>query len=122
MTEFDHHDGQALDLLKCNHWGRRLERFISSLNSTFNSPVIRDDCENWTPMQYLAMLLEAAADRVVERPAEVVQYEGDLEYDRAAIQKFRSLTDDAREIAHLAELIADMLQAPYNGDEGGDPK
>jgi hypothetical protein len=125
MTEFNHHDGRALDLLKCLHWGRELSTTVNLLNATWNAPVIDYDgvADEYTAFQYLRVLVDAAASDVVRRPEGEATDPDDLEYDLRTIKKFRTLAERGREVGRLAELIADMLQAPYEGDhEGGESK
>ncbi|MEU6858858.1 hypothetical protein AB0B28_08300 [Glycomyces sp. NPDC046736] len=119
MTDLSHHDTRALDLLKCLYWGQDLTTTVNLLNITWNQPVIPDDDGEYTAVRYLQVLVEDAASDVVNRPEAGEPVDpGDLEYDLQAIEKFRRLAERGREIGRLAELIADMLQAPYNDDGG----
>lgn len=119
MNEYDH---RALDLLKCLHWGRELSTAVRLLDVTWNAPVIDTDgtSDEYTPVEYLRVLVDTAAADVVEPPGSNVMEPEDLEYDLQAIAKFRTLAERSREVGRLAELIADMLQAPYGDDEAGD--
>jgi hypothetical protein len=120
MTEYNHHDTRALDLLKCVHWGAQLSNTVGLFNLTWNAPVIDTDGtgDEYTAVQQLRVFLDAAARDVVERPAVGEPMDPwDLEHDLQTIAAFRKLAERGREAARLAELIADILQAPYNDDD-----
>lgn len=119
MNHFDHHDGRALDLLKCAHWGAELSVTMRLLNGTWNAPVIDTDglCDEYTPVQQLRVLLDAAARDVVDRPpvGEPMEPE-ELEYDLQTIKAFRTIAERGRQAAALADQIADLLQTHYDYD------
>jgi hypothetical protein len=118
MSE-NEYENRALDLLRCLHWGRELSTVVGLLNVTWNTPVIDTDgtSDEYTAVEYLRVLVDAAAADVVEPPGSSAVEPEDLDYDLKTIEKFRRLAERGREIGRLAELIADMLQAR---DEAGD--
>lgn len=118
MTTIDH-DGRALDLLKCTHWGTELSTTMRFLNRTWNGPVIDTDGlgDEYTAVQQLRVFLDAAARDVVRRPSRIPMEPDEMEYELATIEVFRTVAERARQAAELAERIADILQAPYNATE-----
>ncbi|THV25972.1 hypothetical protein [Glycomyces paridis] len=112
----DRNDLRALDLLKCLHWGRQLTAASRMAQAVMAAPVIDTEglCDDYTPVEYLRVLVDAAAADVVERPEDRPVEPEDLEYELQTIAEFRAFAEHSREAGRLAELIADMLQAPYN--------